>query len=119
MRRTNMMKRVFTLAAIIFFLGSALLWAKGEESSEYAQGKRLYEEKCQMCHGANGEGNGPMSSAFPKLPADFTRPEFWRDNPDQRIINAVENGYKLMPRIDLDPNQTNKVIDYVTNAFKR
>lgn len=113
------MKRVFACAVSVAFLGAASLSAFGQEAGGYAQGKELYEKKCQMCHGENGEGNGPMASAFSEPPANFTKPEFWRNNPDKRIMNAVENGYKVMPPIDLTRDQTRNVITYMSHTFKR
>jgi mono/diheme cytochrome c family protein len=113
------MKRVFACAVTIAFLGAASLSAKGEEENKYAQGKALYQQKCQMCHGEKGEGNGPGSVAFPTPPQNFTKPEFWQNDPDKKIMNAVEKGYKLMPLISLEPNQIKEIIDYITYAFKR
>ena len=113
------MKKVLACAVTMAILSMASFPAKGEETGAYAEGKTLYQEKCQMCHGEKGEGNGPMASAFVDPPANFTEPEFWKDNPDRRIRNVVENGFKLMPPIDLSPDQIRKVIDYMSHTFKR
>lgn len=113
------MKQVFACAVTIVFLGAAALSAKGEEGGEYGQRKTIYQEKCQMCHGEDGKGDGIMSSAFSTPPADFTKSEFWKNNPEQKIREAIENGYKLMPRIDLAPSQIKKIIEYLSHAFKR
>ena len=52
------MKRVFACAVSVAFLGAASLSALGQEAGGYAQGKDLYEEKCQMCHGQNDFTSG-------------------------------------------------------------
>ena len=113
------MKRILVCTAIIAFLGAGSLSAKGEEAGEYAQGKALYQEKCQMCHGENGKGDGPLASSLVDPPANFTEPGFWRDNPDQRIRNTIENGFRVMPPIDLTADQIPKVIDYMSHTFKK
>ena len=113
------MKKVFVCALITASLAAATLSAKGQEGDQYAGGKTLYQEKCQACHGENGEGNGPMSSAFSPPPANFTRSEFWKMNTDQRIMNVAENGYRLMPPIALTADQARKIVNYMTHIFKK
>ena len=34
-------------------------------------------------------------------------------------MDAVENGYKIMPPIDITPAQAKEVIDYMSHAFKK
>ena len=113
------MKKVLMCVTAMAILAGAFLSVNGEEASGYAEGKKVYREKCQMCHGENGDGNGPMASVFSTPPANLTKPEFWENNPDQKIINAIENGYKLMPAIDIDPNQTKEVVRYISHTFKK
>jgi mono/diheme cytochrome c family protein len=113
------MKKFLFYAVIAAFLGAASLSAKGQEVSGYAQGKALYQEKCLMCHGKNGEGDGPLASSFADPPVNFTKPGFWKDDPEQKIKNTVEKGYKLMPPIDLTADQITKVIDYISHTFKK
>ncbi len=36
------------------------------------EGRRLYVSYCQLCHGANGEGDGPLAKAMKINPADLT-----------------------------------------------
>ncbi len=56
------------LASCLIFL-SDILWA---EMKELEQGRELYEEYCMVCHGENGEGDGPaVRFLFPK-PRDLT-----------------------------------------------
>ena len=37
-----------------------------------ARGKELYSLTCQLCHGPQGAGNGPVSGFFKPKPADLT-----------------------------------------------
>ena len=36
------------------------------------EGRRLYVSYCQLCHGAGGEGDGPLAKAMKITPADLT-----------------------------------------------
>jgi len=40
-----------------------------------ARGKVYYQYYCQMCHGATGDGNGPVGQSFVPHPADLRAPE--------------------------------------------
>lgn len=35
------------------------------------KGKEIYEKKCALCHGANGDGNGPASAGLNPKPTSF------------------------------------------------
>lgn len=58
---------------------SALLWlfsagaARAGANEELAAGRDLYEKHCELCHGAEGQGNGPLSDELKVPPADLTR----------------------------------------------
>jgi len=39
-----------------------------------AQGKKLYEQNCAPCHGANGDGKGPAGVALKPPPRTFNIP---------------------------------------------
>ena len=109
---------------IVYVCGASLLLDFGPFSSpaaagEYDLGKNLYEEKCQLCHGANGKGDGPASSAFSPGPADFTDPKFWQGDSEKKITESVRNGKGPMPAFSLTPAEIKEIIDYLSHAFKK
>jgi mono/diheme cytochrome c family protein len=114
------MKKFLVCNLAIMFLWMALFWTKSAEGDEYDRGKNLYRNKCQMCHGADGKGNGPASAAFNPKPADFTNSDFWkRKDIDKFITDTVENGHGMMPAFKLKADEMKAIIDYLSQAFKK
>jgi high-affinity iron transporter len=114
-----MIKRVSCLvtAGVIAVVLSSIHIAYG---SDYDQGKALYEEKCVICHGANGKGDGPAAAALSPPPKDFNRPEFWKQkNVDQIITNQVKNGKGAMPAFRLSEEEIKAIIDFMSHTFKK
>jgi len=115
------MKKMIACFAVgmVLGLGFAAWCVRGIEASEYLRGKDIYENKCQMCHGPKGDGNGPAAAAFNPKPANFTDPKFWEQkNVNKIIIDAIEHGHGLMPPVSLSPDQNKAVIDYISHMFK-
>jgi cytochrome c5 len=89
-------------------------------AGEYDKGKALYEEKCLLCHGANGKGDGPAAAALSNPPQDFNRPEFWKQkNVDKVIEKQVKNGKGEMPAFRLSDDEIKAIIEYMSHAFKK
>jgi mono/diheme cytochrome c family protein len=43
------------------------------KSAQVARGRTLYLDHCAVCHGRNGEGNGPMARLLSTPPANLRR----------------------------------------------
>ena len=111
------MKKVLASICIGMFLGNALLWASSGHGAQTDQGKSLYEQKCQICHGANGKGDGPAAGAFNPGPADFTKPDFWHGKV-QKITETLRKGKGGMPAFTLTDDEIKAITDYLTQTFK-
>jgi len=114
-----MKKPVLLCIIISAMLAAGHLWAKTPESAEYEPGKRLYNNRCQICHGMEGNGKRPAAASFSPRPTDFTNPAFWKDNVNKKIADSIQKGYGMMPAFDLKPDQVNEIIRYMSHAFKR
>ena len=98
---------------LILFMGHFIYAADVEK------GKTLYDEKCTICHGENGKGDGPAASALSPPPKDFNRSAFWEQKDiDQIITKQVKNGKGAMPAFDLQDSQIQDIIAYMKQAFK-
>jgi mono/diheme cytochrome c family protein len=59
-----------------------------------ARGRKVFESKCQVCHGPTGAGDGPIIGHFPN-PPNLTA-EHARMYPDGRIFHVITRGQGLM-----------------------
>lgn len=64
-----MNKNVIYLLLILVSLSSFKLMAS--DASAY-EGRKLYVSYCQLCHGTQGRGDGPLAKAMKITPADLT-----------------------------------------------
>ena len=113
------MGRRIELIAVIICLGVVVLWGNSVMAQDLEQGHSLYEQKCMICHGAGGKGDGPAASALSKHPADFNKPEFWQGDFAKKITDVVRSGHTPMPAFDLSDNEINAIVGYMEHAFKK
>ncbi len=91
------------VGAVIVFAGGALLFGTlgaGEElparnpipptQESVATGLRLYDQNCQLCHGAQGMGDGPAGAGLEPPPADLT--VHVPLHPDQGLFEFIQEG---------------------------
>jgi mono/diheme cytochrome c family protein len=60
-----------------------------------ARARKVYGYDCAMCHGANGNGKGEISSGVTLK--DYTDPAALRDLTDGQIFYIIQNGRGTMP----------------------
>jgi mono/diheme cytochrome c family protein len=110
------MKNFLKVGLLIIFGGAAILtWTYAATGD---QGQNLYEEKCSLCHGDDGKGNGPGAAAFNPGPADFNSSQFWQGDVRDKIINTVKNGKGTMQPVDASDSEIKAVIGYMEKTFK-
>jgi len=56
------------------------------------KGRRVFELNCIACHGRDGDGKGPLASAFDPKPADFTRADRMSQLSDQYLLTIIREG---------------------------
>jgi mono/diheme cytochrome c family protein len=59
-----------------------------------AQGKSIFKNKCQKCHGPAGKGDGPDADPEHQENMDLTRASRAAKNPDGVMFYKVTNGRK-------------------------
>lgn len=80
----------------------------------FAAGRKAYTNRCEVCHGALGDGLGSLTAAYGGKPANLQAQQF-RDYPDGKIYWAIVNGKNAMPShaADLTEAQRWSVVHYV------
>jgi mono/diheme cytochrome c family protein len=78
------------------------------------RGSILYNIHCQLCHGANGHGDGPLASFFDRTPKNLTAAEIG-DEFDGSVYLTIVNGFGQMPALaeNLTLRERWDVINYV------
>ena len=56
-----------------------------------------YKRQCVVCHGAEGEGDGPAAPALKPRPSDLTESELVSEMPDAELLEFLSKGKGAMP----------------------
>lgn len=118
-----------TLTLLAFSLISAFFLLQACQSEQqlnyaryYTNGKQVYEQHCQNCHGNNGQG---LANLYPPL----TDTTFLKNNKSQLAcivkyglndtlnINGTSFTGKMPAEPDMPPIDIAAVITYITNSF--
>jgi len=108
------MRKQHTLGALsIAALLSALLSIVFATPAAAQDGKQIFNNRCALCHGADGDGKGVIMQIAP-FGADF-----WKASDDAAISKAIVEGKGRMPAIPLSPEETKAVVEYMKANFKK
>jgi mono/diheme cytochrome c family protein len=80
----------------------------------FALGRKAFHNRCEVCHGALGNGVGSLTAAYGAKPANLQAEQF-RQYPDGKIYWAIVNGKNAMPAHAADLTETQRwaVVHYV------
>lgn len=83
-----------------------------------ARGRKLYMVNCQVCHGLEGRGGGPISQFFELYPLDLNDP-YIQDQADGQIFFTLTRGGIAMPfyRDALSQHERWDVINFLRQEF--
>mgnify|MGYP001765433279 FL=1 len=105
-------RRTFASSAIAAILGILLCFVLAAPAVAQ-DGKQIYNNRCALCHGADGDGKGVIMQIAP-FGADF-----WKASDDAAISKAIVEGKGRMPAIPLSPEETKAVVEYMKANFKK
>ncbi|HEY3115185.1 MAG TPA: cytochrome c [Chloroflexota bacterium] len=84
------------------------------------RGSAIYAERCAVCHGESGRGDGPAAPGLNPRPADL-RVHLAAGHSDAQLFDWISNGYpdSAMPafRSDLRDEDRWNVLNYIRSAF--
>ena len=62
-----------------------------------ALGETVVKERCVLCHGENGKGDGPGGAALNPKPRDWTEHGYMDSRTDDQLYEVIYNGKGSMP----------------------
>ncbi len=62
-----------------------------------AVGETVVKERCELCHGASGKGDGPGGAALNPKPRDWTDKTYMNAQTDDQLYDVIYNGKGSMP----------------------
>ncbi len=108
--RNGTAARAATLGALLALAVFSVLFVASAAAQD---GKQIYNNRCALCHGADGDGKGVIMQIAP------FGPDFWKTNDDAAISKAIVEGKGRMPAIALSPEETKAVVEYMKANFKK
>lgn len=64
---------------------------------DVALGQRIYQQRCVLCHGPQGKGDGPGAAGLNPKPRNHTDGAYMRARTDQELLEVIGNGKGQMP----------------------
>jgi mono/diheme cytochrome c family protein len=61
-----------------------------------AMGEKIYKEKCVLCHGPLGKGDGPGAAALDPKPRNHTDGAYMNARPNAELLDVIKNGKSQM-----------------------
>jgi len=92
-----------------------------------AEAVEIYENRCTVCHGKLGKGDGEGSAALDPKPRDFTLAEWQESVTDEHIQKIIVYGgiavgksatMPANPDLDAKPEVVKEIVVYVRNLAK-
>lgn len=81
----------------------------------FAQGQTIYAEKCALCHGATGYGDGPGAAALDPKPRNHTDGAYMNAQTNEALHEVIKNGKGQMPAwgATMSDEEIDAVISYL------
>jgi mono/diheme cytochrome c family protein len=83
-------------------------------------GMNIYENRCENCHGVNGDGKGPKAAELSVAPADFRNARMMSNLTDGELYWQITKGARPMPSFEsLTEEERWEVVDYIRTFASR
>jgi high-affinity iron transporter len=112
---------------MIKFILFAMLFFSATDSFALSSREKLYAQQCALCHGPNGQGDGPVGMALSPVPKDFNKilsqGNFAKKEVLKKYILGILKNKKngsSMPSFESLPEQDKiDISEYIAEKFYR
>ena len=60
-------------------------------------GEKVFKQRCVLCHGPEGRGNGPASAGLKPPPRNFHDAAYMHSRTDDQLLTSIRGGKSAMP----------------------
>ena len=60
-------------------------------------GNKIYQERCALCHGPEGKGDGPAAAGLNPKPRNHTDGTYMKTRTDDQLLDVIRHGKGGMP----------------------
>ena len=60
-------------------------------------GAQVYSQRCALCHGPTGHGDGPAAASLNPKPRNHTDGSYMNSRTDDQLLEVIRNGKGAMP----------------------
>jgi mono/diheme cytochrome c family protein len=71
--------------------------SSGSSDASVALGDQVYKERCVLCHGPLGKGDGPGAAALNPKPRNHTDGAYMNARTDEQLLEVIRTGKGNMP----------------------
>jgi mono/diheme cytochrome c family protein len=91
------------LIIIVAFLIFSPFQALAADQPDIAEGERIYQHYCFVCHGTKGNGKGFNAEYLDPKPADHTNAENMSQRTDEKLFDTISEGGKAVGKSTFMP----------------
>lgn len=119
------------VVALIALLGGLVVVACSKSKAEAtstaaapaAEARKYFKQNCEMCHGADGKGDGPGAANLSPKPQDYTDPKWQAKVKDSEIKKAILEGGRAVGKSAIMPSHPDlddkpKVVDALVKIVR-
>ena len=110
------MRLFIGLAILAFTVGNVSARAQGKGDAQ--AGKTVYDSKCKICHGANGEGNPAMAKTLKVTFRPFASKEVQSKSDADLKKNFTEGNGKMPAVKGLSDKQALDLVAFIRSLAK-
>jgi mono/diheme cytochrome c family protein len=78
------------MAVMVAMLSGGVVWGDGPTGNA-GEGESVYRTNCLNCHGAKGQGDGPVADSLTPRPADLTS-EMVQKKSEKELLTIIRDG---------------------------